>query len=270
MLMRRNIRVRGRWRYLCRAIDRDGALVDVMLSEHRDLTAARAFFRSAKAVTGVTPDRVTTDVMLTRFGGAPHTFAGGFPNGQKPVRHLSPEFRRQMVELVRAGRDADDLAREFEPTAQSIRHWVTVADHRDGRREEKIEVVTPTERDELVRLRREEPATASGARHSLSSGGLVRPGDRSGAVRIFEFMSADQADFQIAAMARACSACPESGFHAWQETSAFWPVRLKTRCSWEQIRTVHATSRETYGSPRIHAELPGHGEAGTAASGSRA
>jgi transposase len=33
----------------------------------------------------------------------------------------SPEFRRQMVELVRAGRDADDLAREFEPTAQSIR-----------------------------------------------------------------------------------------------------------------------------------------------------
>ena len=55
------IRVRGRWRYLYRAIDRDGALVDVMLSEHRDLAAARAFFRSAKAVTGVTPDRVTTD-----------------------------------------------------------------------------------------------------------------------------------------------------------------------------------------------------------------
>ena len=66
-----------------------------------------------------------------------------------------PEFRRQMVELVRAGRDPDDLAREFEPTAQSIRHWVTVADRRDGRREEKVEVVTPTERDELIRLRRE-------------------------------------------------------------------------------------------------------------------
>jgi putative transposase len=53
--------VRGGWRYLYRAIDRAGALVDVMLSEHRDLAAARAFFRSAKAVTGVTPDRVTTD-----------------------------------------------------------------------------------------------------------------------------------------------------------------------------------------------------------------
>ena len=55
------IRVRGQWRYLYRAIDRDGALVDVMLSEHRDLAAAKAFFRSAKTVTGVTPDRVTTD-----------------------------------------------------------------------------------------------------------------------------------------------------------------------------------------------------------------
>src|ERR1700693_815533 len=55
------IRVHGGWRYLDRAIDRAGALVDVMLSEHRDLAAAKAFFRSAKAVTGVTPDRVTTD-----------------------------------------------------------------------------------------------------------------------------------------------------------------------------------------------------------------
>ena len=55
------IRVHARWKYLYRAIDRDGALVDVMLSEHRDLAAAKAFFRSAKAIIGVTPDRVTTD-----------------------------------------------------------------------------------------------------------------------------------------------------------------------------------------------------------------
>ena len=55
------IKVRGQWRYLYRAIDRDGALVDAMLSEHRDLAAAKAFFRSAKVATGVTPVRVTTD-----------------------------------------------------------------------------------------------------------------------------------------------------------------------------------------------------------------
>jgi putative transposase len=55
------IEARGRWAYLYRAIDRDGHLVDTTLGEHRDMAAARAFFRSAKAATGVPPERVTTD-----------------------------------------------------------------------------------------------------------------------------------------------------------------------------------------------------------------
>ena len=53
--------MRGRWAYLYRAIDRDGRLVDTMLSERRDVAAARAFFRSARSVTDQGPDRVTTD-----------------------------------------------------------------------------------------------------------------------------------------------------------------------------------------------------------------
>jgi putative transposase len=55
------LKVRGRWCYLYRAIDRNGDLVDTMLSEHRDMAAAQAFFRSAKAATGIVPERVTTD-----------------------------------------------------------------------------------------------------------------------------------------------------------------------------------------------------------------
>jgi transposase-like protein len=55
------VKVHGRWRYLYRAVDRDGALVDVMLSERRDLAAAKGSFRSARTVTGVVPGRVTTD-----------------------------------------------------------------------------------------------------------------------------------------------------------------------------------------------------------------
>jgi transposase-like protein len=55
------IKVNGRWCYLYRAIDRSGALVDVRFSEKRDMAAAKAFFRSARAVTGVIPARVTTD-----------------------------------------------------------------------------------------------------------------------------------------------------------------------------------------------------------------
>jgi transposase-like protein len=54
------LKVRGRWCYLYRAIDRNGDLVDTMLSAHRDMAAAKAFFRSAKSVTGIVPDRVTT------------------------------------------------------------------------------------------------------------------------------------------------------------------------------------------------------------------
>jgi transposase len=42
----------------------------------------------------------------------------------KARRAYPPEFRRQMVELVGAGRTPEELAREFEPTAQSIRNWV--------------------------------------------------------------------------------------------------------------------------------------------------
>ncbi len=55
------LKVRGRWAYLYRAIDRDGNLIDAMLSEHRDMKAAKAFFRSAEATMGFRPDRVTTD-----------------------------------------------------------------------------------------------------------------------------------------------------------------------------------------------------------------
>lgn len=71
----------------------------------------------------------------------------------------APEFRRQMIELVRAGRDPADLAREFEPSAQAIRNWVTQADRTEGRREAKPAVADPAlsaaEREELARLRRE-------------------------------------------------------------------------------------------------------------------
>jgi transposase len=63
-----------------------------------------------------------------------------------------PEFRRQMVELVRAGRMPDDLAKEFEPSGQAIRNWVAQANRDEGRREDGL---TTAERDELSRLRRE-------------------------------------------------------------------------------------------------------------------
>jgi transposase-like protein len=55
------IRVKGKWCYLYRAIDRDGNLVDSMLSHKRDMEAAQAFFRQAIEVVEHLPERVTTD-----------------------------------------------------------------------------------------------------------------------------------------------------------------------------------------------------------------
>ncbi len=55
------IRVAGKWKYLYRAIDREGNLVDSMLSEHRDMDAAKRFFQGALEVAGAAPERVTTD-----------------------------------------------------------------------------------------------------------------------------------------------------------------------------------------------------------------
>src|SRR5262245_24748891 len=63
-----------------------------------------------------------------------------------------PEFRRQMVDLVRAGRTPEELEREFEPTGQTIRNWVAQADRDEGRRADGL---TSAERQELQRLRRE-------------------------------------------------------------------------------------------------------------------
>lgn len=57
-----------------------------------------------------------------------------------------------MVELVRSGRDPEELSREFEPSSQAIRNWVAQADRDEGRREDGL---TTIEREELRKLRRE-------------------------------------------------------------------------------------------------------------------
>jgi transposase len=57
-----------------------------------------------------------------------------------------------MVELVGTGRSPESLAKEFEPSAQTIRNWVRQSDLDEGRRSDGL---TTQERAELRRLRRE-------------------------------------------------------------------------------------------------------------------
>jgi len=64
----------------------------------------------------------------------------------------APEFRERLVELARSGRTPEQLSKEFEPTAQSIRNWVCQADLDEGKR---TDGTTTAEQQELRRLRRE-------------------------------------------------------------------------------------------------------------------
>ena len=62
------------------------------------------------------------------------------------------EFRRRLLDLVRAGRTPESLEREFHVSAQSIRNWKRQEDLDSGRRGDGL---TTSEREELNRLRRE-------------------------------------------------------------------------------------------------------------------
>jgi transposase-like protein len=55
------LRVDGRWCYLYRAIDREGNLVDALLSDTRDMAAAQRFLATALEIAGPAPTQVTTD-----------------------------------------------------------------------------------------------------------------------------------------------------------------------------------------------------------------
>jgi len=54
------VKVSGRWRYLYRAVDQYGRVIDILLSEQRDTAAARRFFTRALRY-GPAPVEVTTD-----------------------------------------------------------------------------------------------------------------------------------------------------------------------------------------------------------------
>jgi transposase len=71
------------------------------------------------------------------------------PKSHKPY---PAELKKRLIEMVRAGRQPEELAAKFEPTAQSIRNWVAQADRDTGVRADGL---TTDEREELRRLRRE-------------------------------------------------------------------------------------------------------------------
>lgn len=66
-------------------------------------------------------------------------------------------------------------------------------------------------------------------------------------------MTANQAVFPIKTMCRVFGVS-RAGFYAWQRRAPSRHTRTDADLA-ARIRTVHRASRETYGAPRIHAEL---------------
>jgi transposase-like protein len=55
------VKVNGIWRYVYRAIDQDGQVIDVLVSAHRDADSARRFFQRALSTLKVGPSEVVSD-----------------------------------------------------------------------------------------------------------------------------------------------------------------------------------------------------------------
>jgi transposase len=71
---------------------------------------------------------------------------------RKHPKAYPPEFRQKIVELVRAGRQPDDLAHEFSLARQTVRNWIKQHEVDSGKRSDGL---TSEERTELFKLRKQ-------------------------------------------------------------------------------------------------------------------
>jgi transposase-like protein len=143
------IKVQGRWCYLYRAIDQNGNLVDVMLSEHRDVAVAKAFFHSAKAATGVTPGRVTMNghgsyprAIRTELGrGVPHRTSRCL-NNRLEQDHRGIKGRCRPMRGIKCPRSAPRFCRSHDELRNFLRLRPRLHQH------------VPADRRRLLPLRR--------------------------------------------------------------------------------------------------------------------
>jgi transposase-like protein len=122
------VKVQGRWCYLYRAIDSSGALVDVRLSETRDMAAAKTFFQSAKTVTGITPARVTTDghdsyprAIRTELGEAVRHRTNPYLNNRIEQDHRGIKGRYQPTRGFKSSSSAARFCRSFDELRNFLR-----------------------------------------------------------------------------------------------------------------------------------------------------
>src|SRR4051795_9853946 len=160
-----------------------------------------------------------------------------------------PEFRREAVQMLRAGRTPRELAASLGVSEQTLRNWRRQA---EADRRERTDVATSAELEELRALRRENARLKAGARSAHTSRGLLRSGERA-PVTAYRLVSAEKARTPISLACRLLGVS-RSGYYAWAANA---PSERALTDTWltERIRAIHTAHRGVYGSPRIHADL---------------
>ncbi len=100
------LKIGGRWRYLYRAIDEHGQIVDVFLGARRNAAAARTFFQQAIDTTGATPTQVTTGCLLGEARSNPAALRAVLPEAE----HRSSKYLNNRLE-----RDHEHLKGRIRP-----------------------------------------------------------------------------------------------------------------------------------------------------------
>jgi putative transposase len=92
------IKVKGKWTYYYRAVDKNGKTLDFMLSEKRDAKAARRFFKQAIDNNDV-PDKVVIDKSSANLAGLLWTNVMlKFATGSKLIKILQVKYLNNIVE----------------------------------------------------------------------------------------------------------------------------------------------------------------------------
>jgi transposase-like protein len=151
------------------------------------------------------------------------------PNPKPPY---PAQFRELMVKLVRSGRKPGELAKELGCHATSILSWACMAGVAHGTTTTQSAMLNADERHELIELRRK-----------LSQD--VYP--------VYALIAGNQAELPVRAMCKTLKVSA-SGFYGWLNRPMCQRQKANITLT-AQIREAFIASDETYGMPRIRAEL---------------
>ena len=88
------VKIKGKWTYLYRAVDKQGKTVDFLLRAKRDVAAAKAFFRRAFKSQGRLPQKITLD---------------GYQASHRAAREILGEHQRGKRTKIRSSKYLNNL-----------------------------------------------------------------------------------------------------------------------------------------------------------------